>query len=625
MALLSNETKTNVGFKKLVGRAQTSNDRDFFAENIPTQISIDAGEVLGNEIPKDPATATSNGIAEYVEAELSEITASNGLAFNLLFPSGYNGNFGSSVAGNLIRSETQVIAQKNNLEDGKAKPDDNGGYAYDLKDGNGNPISFGADEGWQIDPVAGVLASEEEITELTSVGGTVGLYVFTGNFLSDSLGGTSGVVGSDTEVIFNNSGSFGADPDFTFDGSRVSVPALTLSNSTTTTSAGDLQIRKDSDGELSSVFDANNLEARYEGNSAFTLGRRIGSTTGGFSMVLGEDNEASGQGAIATGANTEASGDSTFATGDLSTASAEGAFAGGIDALSSAPSSVSIGEDVTSRGYGAASFGIWNEDYKTAGTEPTSISGISNSDRVFQVGAGDNPGAVSGDADFSDGRGRTDALYTTYRSGTYVRHGLQLDSYNSGTSSYERVLRFGSSIDATTNPEDIQLLARDPTNSNIVEYITGDDLINTEVNVIGGTNINTSFDAGTDEYTVNTDLNPEFSGVVLFSPDGTAYQTTVTDEGNLQTAPTGGTIGATAAQNPRLSYDNKTLEVQADTGQTAPLFRGDDENDNSVFEVGPQGEVSILEPGKGVVLTSPSGNRYRIKVKDDGTIQSNEI
>lgn len=347
MPLLSTETKSNISFKKLVGKAHTGNATDFFQEAIPSQISIDSSEVVGEPIPKDPAQASSDGLVEFVEADLQQISASNGLAFNLRFPTTYSGFFGVSAAGNLIRSETQIVDQKNNLDGGPAKSDNSGGYVYDLKDGFGNDISLGSEEGWQIDPAAGVLSSEEVISELENAGGSVRLYVYTGDFLNSIVenlkGGVLTAPGNDNEVTFNDGGQIGTSSNFTFDGTTLSVPHI------------------------------------------------------------------------------------------------------------------------------------------------------------------------------------------------------------------------------------------------------------------------------------------ESDTAVLLSPDGTPYEVTVTNAGNLKTELTTGGLADRAANLNRLTYDTETLEVQAAAGQTAPLFRGDGENDNSVFEVSPTGKVSIKTAGEGLELTSPNGTVYSITVKDDGTLKIDEV
>lgn len=189
MAGPTTETKSTFSFKKLLGKAHTSNNRPFFSEGIPSQISIDIGAILGEDIPEDPQTAVNQGIAEFVELDLQQITASNGLAYNIRFPSTYSGTFGTGVQGDLVRDHTQIVNQKRNLS-GQANSSHTGGYVYDLEDSTGTEIPSGASENWLLDPVAGIIVSEQVISELDNNGGIVKAYLYTGDTLSQVINNT---------------------------------------------------------------------------------------------------------------------------------------------------------------------------------------------------------------------------------------------------------------------------------------------------------------------------------------------------------------------------------------------------------------------------------------------------
>jgi hypothetical protein len=190
MARPSKTTKYNLPFKKIHGKANTSNDTPVFSEDISSQVAIGVEEILGEKVPKDPQQAVDDGVAEYVRLELQEIISTNGLSFNLQFPSEYNGSFGAGVQGDNVRLHTQIVKESKN-DDAKVDPDHNGGYVYDLKDGTGNTIYSGVEEDWILDPVAGIITSEEPINRLVQNGGTVGVYVYTGGTLDDVLAGAS--------------------------------------------------------------------------------------------------------------------------------------------------------------------------------------------------------------------------------------------------------------------------------------------------------------------------------------------------------------------------------------------------------------------------------------------------
>ncbi len=180
MAGLSGESKSNIAFKRLIGKTHTSNQTPFYSESIASQIWIGSDEVLGEAIPEDPQAAINKGVAEFVECELEEIAASNGLTYDIVFPSGYSGHFNAS-SGDLVRDYTQVVSKKNNLQDGPAKSNHSGGYVYRLYD-DGSSVPLNAAENWQVDPVAGTVVSE---SQLNLTNGTVKLYLYTGKFLDE--------------------------------------------------------------------------------------------------------------------------------------------------------------------------------------------------------------------------------------------------------------------------------------------------------------------------------------------------------------------------------------------------------------------------------------------------------
>lgn len=214
MAGPSKTTKYNLPFKKIRGKANTSNDTPVFSEDISSQISMDVGEILGRRIPENPQEAVDENLAEYVRLDLEEIVSTNGLSFNLKFPSDYDGSFGTGVQEDNVRLHTQIVKKAKN-PDAKVQPDHSGGYVYDLKDGSGKTIYSGAAEDWILDPVAGIITSEDPISELVQKGGTVGTYIYTGGTLDDVLAGASVNVEDGGETIQSSASTLNFAEGFT--------------------------------------------------------------------------------------------------------------------------------------------------------------------------------------------------------------------------------------------------------------------------------------------------------------------------------------------------------------------------------------------------------------------------
>lgn len=312
--------------------------------------------------------------------------------------------------------------------------------------------------------------------------------------ITGKLSGEVSAVGSDGEIQYNDGGTLGASPDLTFDGTVVSFPELTLTNNNTTDTSGDLQIRDDSNGDLFSLDDGSSpqLSAKYEGDGAFTFGRRTGSV-GNNSFVVGggsfDPNEASDDYTVAVGNNTTASGPYSVALGLGSIANDSAAFAhgGGLTgnvATASGQFSYAGGDNVTASGYASHAEGldtVASADNSHAGNFDTEASAInsravnrrtattaedsfaSGRQTVARVatstvvgaynedylGSGNeiiypNLGDTGSERIFTVGVGLTDSdrrdgLYVTLRDGTHIRHGLSVDGYNSSTGQYETV------------------------------------------------------------------------------------------------------------------------------------------------------------------------------------------
>jgi len=212
---LSNTTRSAISFKKLIGFANTQDANAFYNESIPSQISIGSSEIFGEEIPENPASAVSNGIAQKVQLELQGTPngAQPGFAYELLFPesvtlqlkSGSVDMSGKTAQERRVRNWTQIVPQK--LD--RSSSETGSGYGFDLfKDTPTNssnrvtPVSTvgGVPVEWQVDPVAGIIVANQELEQLLTSGpgsAFLSCYAYTGRFLDGLLqnlpsGGSSG-------------------------------------------------------------------------------------------------------------------------------------------------------------------------------------------------------------------------------------------------------------------------------------------------------------------------------------------------------------------------------------------------------------------------------------------------
>lgn len=174
-------------FKKTAGVAHTANVNDPPNESIPSQVSIALNQVMGQAIPGtppscDPQDAVDLGIVEYLECDLDLVSGSDNKAYELAFPDTYSGFFGTGVQGDPIRDSTFVVPLSYNTS--YSQSDHNGGFAPDLYD-NAVRVPATSSKNWWLDPYAGVITSETDLSLSTT--GTVRIYLYTGALLSDNV------------------------------------------------------------------------------------------------------------------------------------------------------------------------------------------------------------------------------------------------------------------------------------------------------------------------------------------------------------------------------------------------------------------------------------------------------
>jgi hypothetical protein len=222
---LSDATRSAVSFKKLIGFANTQDKNAFYSESIPSQVSIGATEVFGEEIPENPASAVSNGVAQKVQLELGATPNGGqpGFSYELLFPesvtlqlkSGSVDMSGKTASERKVRNWTQIVPQKLDTSSSETE----GGYGFDLFKNTpanaSNRVSPVASVGgedpvqWQVDPVASIIVAAQELEQLLTSGASsafLSCYVYTGRFLDGVLQNLpSGATSGGLDIIVDSS------------------------------------------------------------------------------------------------------------------------------------------------------------------------------------------------------------------------------------------------------------------------------------------------------------------------------------------------------------------------------------------------------------------------------------
>ena len=102
----SSDSKEQISLKKLVGKAHTKNEFEFYNESKSTGITISAGAVFGQDLPATPTRNAlyqiTNSVVEYVRLPLTPLPESiqNGKyhAFSAALPSTYENSSDDSVS-----------------------------------------------------------------------------------------------------------------------------------------------------------------------------------------------------------------------------------------------------------------------------------------------------------------------------------------------------------------------------------------------------------------------------------------------------------------------------------------------------------------------------------------------
>jgi hypothetical protein len=249
---LSNTSKILIAIKKLVGKAHTSNDKDLANEGLPSGLTVSSNTVFGEAIPTT-ANQTSdalytiltgsgiagNGQVEYLRFPASFIlgtdTSSGRHSFELKLPADYEANSKNPLAGTYPYKNNQSI----NITSGslqlvppsyaagfEAKPFSGGNTTKD----NGTQIPVLDARDWNLDYFNGILFQQDPpgTGDHADNPDYVQGYLYIGKYLNNVVSEAATAAtpaGSDTQVQFNDNGSFGASSAFTFDDTEIGLHA----------------------------------------------------------------------------------------------------------------------------------------------------------------------------------------------------------------------------------------------------------------------------------------------------------------------------------------------------------------------------------------------------------------
>lgn len=206
----SSDTASKAAFKKLYGKAHTSNSKDIVNESEPSNISIAAQTIFAEEIAATATSAVSDGVAAYVSIPLVLDSSSGGKAYLATI----TGAVPSSLTGltNPLTGTVYSTGQRAGFFIPQYLGSD---FRVILKDGYTEiPPLSSAD--WIFDYYAGIVTSEDNLS-LSS--GSVDGYIYVGNLLSDT--GGNWLIDNNGDISNTNSGSVNVGTELGVTGSAI--------------------------------------------------------------------------------------------------------------------------------------------------------------------------------------------------------------------------------------------------------------------------------------------------------------------------------------------------------------------------------------------------------------------
>ena len=176
-------TLAKAAFKKSLGKAHTSNEKDLANEALPSSFTLSSKDIFADDIPKLPSVAVSQGIAleckDIYPLDLSLDETSNGSAYFVVVP--------DDPAHPLKTIDNPLTGLQYKTGDRVTRiiPQFYGDRYRPVLKKSGLEIPPLASENWFLDSFAGVLTSEVDLN-LGSVG-TLECYVYIGTMLNNAV------------------------------------------------------------------------------------------------------------------------------------------------------------------------------------------------------------------------------------------------------------------------------------------------------------------------------------------------------------------------------------------------------------------------------------------------------
>ena len=228
---LTDTSKLNLSFKKVQGKAQTSNTKGVANEGIGSNISMGASTIFGYEPPTPVSSAyytILGGVAEMVSLVATPMAGtkdSNGRyqAFSFSLPADYQANSSNPKKGTGFYVNGQVLNETTGTL--QIIPPSFGanytGLVYHTSSGITQIPALDARD-WVLDYYNGIFFQQDPPSDTDENPAYVDAFIYIGDYALTRLSGSGQTPGgSTTQVQFNNASSFGGSSNLTFNGTTL--------------------------------------------------------------------------------------------------------------------------------------------------------------------------------------------------------------------------------------------------------------------------------------------------------------------------------------------------------------------------------------------------------------------
>ena len=250
----TSQTERNISIKKLLGKAQTSNDKGLPNEALPSGLSLTSETIFGETIPTSSISSSlyniTNDVVEIVRLSASYIagtdTSDGRHGFSLSLPSTYEASSSNPKAGTAPFVNNQILYSSNGGVQliPTSFASDYEGVPYYGASGSLTQIPVLDARDWYLDYFNGIFFQQDPpgTGDHANNPTFIDAYIYIGSYLDTLITSGSNVISGITNaaatrvVTFSGATTLNGEANLTFDGSTLNIQGGVIHKRATTTS-----------------------------------------------------------------------------------------------------------------------------------------------------------------------------------------------------------------------------------------------------------------------------------------------------------------------------------------------------------------------------------------------------